>query len=366
MIVRLFVVSAFLGVVPSALRAQDTVHLKDGRVESGLVTEQASGFLVLRPAKPGQALQRIETGKVATVRFGSRPEMERAAAAQGNERLELLRRIWYLMRPSIALPESPAGEWGLQFAAAILNSELPDHVRLSFEVFQTIETTDWNRDRRHAARRGRFNAMLNLGLMEEAMAEAHRVADDPNQEDPELLILARMMLGDLAFRQLKELEKEHPRWDLDDEVRPQRNALYDRALDHYLFAHLYHGDQTEAAARGLWAAVQVMRHGGESAAATARARDLLSLYPGTPEAATAGALAKDAPPELPEDPEDPEPPEPPEPADEEAPDTPDGPDGVVGPQEEAGPDTASPEPPPAAKPKSSRKKKSTKSKDTKP
>jgi hypothetical protein len=244
----------------------------------------------------------------------------------------------------------------LQFAAAILNSELPDHVKLSFEVFQTIETTDWNRERRHAARRGRFNAMLNLGLMEEAMAEAHRVADDPNQEDPELLILARMMLGDLAFRELKEIEKEHPRWDQDDEVRPQRNACYDRALDHYLFAHLYHGDQTESAARGLWAAIQVMRHGGETAAAAARAHDLLALYPGTPEAASAEPLAKEAPAPPPEESE-----EEAKPADEAEAGKPEAPpessDGDVG------PDAASPEPPPVTKPKSSRKKKSTAPKD---
>lgn len=360
MIVRCAAAVLMLGMVQSDLRAQDSVHLKDGRTETGMVTEQASGFLVMRPSKPGQAIQRIETGKVATVRFGTRPEMERAAAAQGNERLELLRRVWYLMRPSIALPESPSGEWGLQFAGAILNSDLPDHVKLSFEVFQTIETTDWNRERRHAARRGRFNAMLNLGLMEEAMAEAHRVADDPNQEDPDLLILARMMLGDLAFRELKEIEKENPRWDQDDDVRPRRNALYDRALDHYLFAHLYHGDQTESAARGLWAAIEVMNHGGESAAAAARAHDLVSLYPGTPEAESAQALAKEAPALQSEEPQTEEEATPSEDGDSVKPEDPESPDGEVG------PGTASPELPPAAKSKSSRKKKSTTSKDTAP
>jgi hypothetical protein len=275
--------------------AQDTVHYKDGRDEAGLVTEMTGGYLVLRPALPGQVIRRIDVGTVATARFGMRPEMEKALALQGIERLEMLRRVWYLLRPSIALPESPAGKWGLDFAEVILHSDLPDHVKLSFEVFQTIERNDWNRERRHAARRGRFNAMLNLGMMDEAMAEARRVAEDPSQEDPELLILARMMLGDLAFKQLRALEEDNPRWDIDDLVRPQRNALHDTAMDHYMFAHLYHGDRPEAAARGLWAAIQVMLHSGDKSAAAARAADLRALYPATHEAALAEPLAKQAP-----------------------------------------------------------------------
>lgn len=271
--------------------AQDTVHFKDGKSETGSVVELTGGFVVLRPPAANAPLRRLSAESIATVRFSERPEMERARASQGNDRLELLRRLWYLLRPSIDLPESPAGEWGLQFAAAILDSKVEDNVKLSFEVFQTIEERDWNRERRHAARRGRFNAMLNLGLMEEAMAEARAVASDPTQEDPELLIIARMMLGDLAFRQLKELEGENPRWELDDLVRPRRNALRDEALDHYFYAHLYHGDLPESAARGLAAAIQVILHDRDRPGAAARARDLLDLYPATEAAATVAALA---------------------------------------------------------------------------
>lgn len=271
--------------------AQDTIHFKDGKTETGNVVELTGGFVVLRPPAPNTTLRRHRAEDIATVRFSERPEMERARAAQGNERVDLLRRVWYLLRPSIDLPESPAGEWGLMFASAILNSQVQDNVKLSFEVFETIEQRDWNRERRHAARRGRFNAMLNLGLMEEAMAEARAVASDPAQEDPELLIIARMMLGDLALRQLKELEEENPRWDLDDLVRPRRNALRDEALDHYLYAHLYHGDLPESAARGLAAAIGVILHDKDRRGASARAKDLVTLYPDTEAAKANAALA---------------------------------------------------------------------------
>jgi hypothetical protein len=282
-------VSCSFAVLPAL--AQDTIHFKDGRTETGSVVELTGGFVVLRPPAPNAPVRRHRSEDIATVRFSDLPEMARALAAEGNERVDLLRRVWYLLRPSIALPESQAGEWGLQFAAAILDSRAEDNVKLSFEVFQTIEQQDWNRERRHAARRGRFNAMLNLGLMEEAMAEARAVASDPAQEDPELLIIARMMLGDLAFRQLKELEEENPRWDLDDLVRPRRNALRDDALDHYLYAHLYHGDLPESAARGLAAAIQVILHDKDRRGAAARARDLVTLYPGTEAAKASAELA---------------------------------------------------------------------------
>jgi hypothetical protein len=274
--------------------AQDTIHFKDGRTETGHVVELTGGFVVLRPPAANAPLRRHRSEEIATVRFSERPEMARALAAQGNERVDLLRRVWYLLRPSIDLPESPAGDWGLLFASAILGSQVEDNVKLSFEVFETIEQQDWNRERRHAARRGRFNAMLNLGLMEEAMAEARAVASDPAQEDPELLIIARMMLGDLAFRQLKELEEENPRWDLDDLVRPRRNALRDDALDHYLYAHLYHGDLPESAARGLAAAIEVILHDKDRRGAAARARDLITLYPGTEAAKASAELAAEA------------------------------------------------------------------------
>jgi hypothetical protein len=289
--------------------AQDTIHFKDGKTESGNVVELTGGFVVLRPPAPNAPVRRHRSEDIATVRFSERPEMERARAAEGIERVDMLRRVWYLLRPSIGQPESPAGEWGLLFADAILGSQVEDNVKLSFEVFQTVEQQDWNRDRRHAARRGRFNAMLNLGLMKEAMAEARAVASDPAQEDPELLIIARMMLGDLAFRQLKELEEENPRWDLDDHIRPLRNALRDEALDQYLFAHLYHGDLPDSAARGLAAAIQVILHDKDRRGAAARARDLVTLYPGTEAAKASAELAAEAKPDAKEKEADEDPPE---------------------------------------------------------
>ena len=280
-----------------ACHAQDTIHFLNGKSQTAIVSEVTAQFIVLKDPPPANTIHRLNLPDVATVIFGPRPEMEKARASEGTARLDALRRVWYLLRPSLELPESPAGQWGLEFAQAILHSDLPDNVRLSFEVFQTIEERDWNRQRRHAARRGRFNAMLNLGLMDQAMAEARKVAADPGQEDPELLILSRMMLGDLAFKELKALESENPRWDQDDLIRPRRNALHDTALDHYFFPHLYHGDRPESAARGLWAAVQLMLHSGDKPAAAARARDLATLYPGTPEATLAAPLAKECPPD---------------------------------------------------------------------
>lgn len=269
----------------------DTLHFKDGRVEQVTVSEVSRSFVVLKPDNPGGRVRRLDRSDVAFVEFGRRREMDLAESRKGTERLEALRRVWYLMRPSLELPESPAGDWGMRFAGAILESTVEDNVRLSFEVYRTIEQRDWSRARRLDARRGRFNAMLNLGMTEDAMREAQAIATDLEEEDPGLLITAKAMLGDRAFKKLKALQEEHPRWELDDRVRPRRQALVDEALDHYLFPHLYHGDRPEDAAGGLASVVDLLRFAGDEPAARLREQDLMRLYPDTPQARAIEAAA---------------------------------------------------------------------------
>ncbi len=268
--------------------ARDTLYAADGRTVEAEVTEVTGAHIVIRAADGRTAT--MDRDEIVMATFGLRPEMDAAEQAEGLERVDALRRLWYLLRPSIELPESPAGEWGLKFATALLASEVEENRELAFEVFQTIEDRDWNRIRRHEAGRGRFNALLRLDRMDEAMAEAERLAADPENADPALLILARLMLGDLARASLAALEEEHPRWQLDDDVRPRRQDLLDEALDHYFFPHLYHGDRPADAARGLASAIELFLQAGLPEAAAARAEDLVRLYPDTPEADEVASL----------------------------------------------------------------------------
>ena len=77
------------------------------------------------------------------------------------------------------------------------------------------------------------------------------------------------------------LELAHPRWIEDDEVRPEREALFHRAVDRHLFAYLHYGSEEAVAARGLWGAREVFEFAGEGERARECARDVVELYPET-------------------------------------------------------------------------------------
>jgi len=281
---RLFFKLLAASACASLAAAGDTLYFKDGRTQETEIIEVTDHHVVTRNADRRNTT--LDRADIVTARFARRPEMDAADSAEGIQRIDNLRRVWYLLRPSLEMPESPAGDWGLAFAESLIDSTVEDNVRLAFEVFETIQSRDWSRSRRHAAHRGRFNTMLNLGQFDEALAEAKRIANQPEGGDPELLILARLMLGDLARRDLAALEDEHPRWIEDDDVRPRRQALFDTALDHYLYPHLYHGDRPADAARGLASVIKLFEDFGPVDAAAPRIQDLILLYPTTPEAGT--------------------------------------------------------------------------------
>ena len=97
------------------------------------------------------------------------------------------------------------------------------------------------------------------------------------------------------FESLKQLQTENPKWEEDDTVRPDRNRLYHRTVDQFLWPYLFHGTREESAARGLIAAAEVYQLGGDDAAARACLEDVIQLYPATRQAAEANQRAKHLP-----------------------------------------------------------------------
>ena len=84
------------------------------------------------------------------------------------------------------------------------------------------------------------------------------------------------------------------RWEEDDVVRPERNELYNRTLDQFLYPYLFHGSDEKAASRGLWSAVEVYLSANDRESALARANDIVILYPGSNYAARARTLLEEA------------------------------------------------------------------------
>ncbi len=83
---------------------------------------------------------------------------------------------------------------------------------------------------------------------------------------------------------------DNPRWQEDPFATPERNRLYDEALALYLYPALFFGSEINAAARGLWGAVEIYQFAGDLKQALEASRDLVSIYPETVYASQAQAL----------------------------------------------------------------------------
>jgi hypothetical protein len=269
----------------------DVVFRADGSTVAGRVTVVQLLFLKLNVKlvedQPKATLS-IPLVDVDHIDFGERQIIEAYLERVNPDELIHLERFWRQRESLLKLPESTAGAFGLALADLLLDSKSVSHQLRAMQLFQRIEKEDWSADRRVLAREGRLRALVRLGRAEEAVEEARAIAEEA--EDPRVLIEAKYVLAEAGMVRLRELEDKNPRWDEDDEVRPERNRLYNEVLDLFLFPYLFYGSYEHQAARGLWGAVEVYRFSKELDSAVERARDLVYLYPQGSDAAAAKAL----------------------------------------------------------------------------
>jgi len=125
--------------------------------------------------------------------------------------------------------------------------------------------------------------------------ETDRIAWEITEDDgnTEAMLMATAWLADRHFEDLKQLEEEHPRWDMDDEVRPLRARLYHLSLDFALYPSLFHGTHEEESADGLRKVWMVHQYTGAPQLALQTLEDLAALYPDSEAAGnTAAELAR--------------------------------------------------------------------------
>jgi hypothetical protein len=127
---------------------------------------------------------------------------------------------------------------------------------------------------------------MSLGRSEEAVIEARQLTQDPQISAP-AAVAAHLLLAHTDFNALKKLDEENPLWLEDDTIRPERETLFHQTLETALKPSLFYGSLEEAAADGLWLAIEVMAFDRSLPDAAHRARDLIHLYPNSPRAAQA-------------------------------------------------------------------------------
>jgi hypothetical protein len=269
---------------------QDTIFLRQGDRLVGKLTgidEQSIRLRRLLPAfnatppdaAPVYASVSILRSHVDRVEF-SLDERQRLLLKNASVRnLSEIEDLWHQGRLWLPIPKSPTAEIGLAFGDLLLQSGDLANIRKALNLFTTIEKEAWSHSDAARARQGRLRATVAEGSLQEAIAEAKEI--ERTSKDPAILIEAKFILAQAGQKALRKLLDDNPRWEEDAAVRPQRDRLYQEALEHYFYPALFYGSEIEVASRGLWGVVEISRLAGDLRQAADAARDLIEIYPGT-------------------------------------------------------------------------------------
>ena len=227
----------------------------------------------------GIAKRTIPASQVKFVDFGPIPGeldlIENLYSATAKE----IDEIWDKKFGNLHRPRNNAGKIGIALGHALLRDDREFQWKRALDLFDLIREKAWDDESKKAARQGRLKSLIRLGEIETAIVEARALAAET--EDATMLIEARYILAQADFSKLKKIEEENPKWEEDDDVRPERERLYHAVVDQLLWPYLFHGTLEEQAARGLVSAGQVYRFAKKEDEAKACFEDVLKLYPST-------------------------------------------------------------------------------------
>jgi tetratricopeptide (TPR) repeat protein len=288
-------------------RALDTLFLTGGETRPGRVLALDADTLRLRvpmPPRPGAApgeqavFATVSIPRTSIVRIEFEPDPARDALLKNPSAGDLaaIETLWKQWEPFLGMAKSPAGRIGNRLGDVLLQTKSEGDAARALGLFMRIEQEAWDEEEHMVARQGRLRAMVATGRAKEAVAEAVELAR--NDEDSAVLIEAKYIIASAADQRLRDLVEANPRWKEDIYVIPEHARLMNEALDEYLYPYLFLGSERGAAARGLWGAARVCRFVGDLPNALECARDIVSLYPDAPEAASARALIESLPEEI--------------------------------------------------------------------
>lgn len=265
----------FLTLVVFCLLARaETLELTNGKkAEVRLLKAEEAGARI----EFNGAVRVVPWSEIKSIDWPVVPEETAAMDAVGKGApLVRVMDLWVAKKPWLARPNSDAGTFGLFIAAQLAKRSLAEERTRARELFEVVFAQDWNPARRDAALLGRMQMDLAEGKLESVAAE---IAKLPSTASVGLLVDARYALATANALALGALEKEHPKWEQEDDVLPKRTALFNRTVDDLLYPVLFHGADESRCRRNLQSLVQFYKNFREPAAAEATQRDLERLYP---------------------------------------------------------------------------------------
>lgn len=281
--------------VASLAKGEDVIYLKTGesavcRIDA--ITPKITNFTLLTDPGPagGSARRTVATERVDYFVFGFKPGEEAVYQNRGKEDSGVLGKWWNTWFAHLGRRRSRTAAFGNAFGHALLRENSEQNAKRALAVFDRIMARAWSDRDIAEARQGRLRALMAMGDLETATHEAQLLEGET--EDPGLLIEVKYLLAQADFETLKRLVEENPKWEEDDEVRPERNRLYHSVVDQLLWPHLFHATRENEAARGLFGVAGVYRFSGADALALAACEDLIQLYPDTGFTPGAAALVE--------------------------------------------------------------------------
>ena len=283
----------------SIVSAQDTIEYLDGNNRTGRLAGADDKVFKLRIPAPvaGQqaAVISINRNEVEKIIFGPDPDLETVINDPVIGRTAFARLLWQRLEPFLSVPESPTAKAGLAYGDILLLSADANRHNEALDLFRRIETKAWNEQDRGRALRGRLQALLCLGRVDEASREVEEMA--ARTEDPELLLETKLLLAETRLAALRALLGANPRWSEDPPVQAERKRLLNETLDLALYPFLFHGTSREQAAKGLWLAREAHLLAGDTDTARDVATDIIVIYPQTRHAGPAREALQEKPPE---------------------------------------------------------------------
>jgi hypothetical protein len=272
----------------SPLWGADIVTLVNGESKTGRVLGMEQELLLLStqpiPGLPTVDM-RIPKGRVAAIAFGADEPRDAFLQNALQRDLPTVAELWKSFAPFLPVQGSPTARIGLRYALLLLEADSGAARIDPLPIFEKIAALAPSKQEKEAAKQGILRTLLRTGQWVRAESEA--VATAGTQCGAALLAEARLTAGLVQKIRLRAFTEENPRWKLDAFARPQRERLYQCALDNLLAAALVFGAPAELAARARLAALEVYAAEGEASRANALAEDIVALSTDSAEARAA-------------------------------------------------------------------------------
>jgi len=243
----------------------------------------------------GLARRTVPFREIASITFRFTPTEAAAHEDPKPTHVPLLGALWENRKPTLRVNNPETILTGICLATALRSEPTPETLKRASAVLSQVLAKDIPPHLRESAKGENLIIEFLTALTADNIPLAEEIAWKITSETdyPDAMLLATGFLGERHFEQLQALEKEHPRWHLDDEVRPLRERLYHLSLDFPLYPSLFHPNRKRAASEGLRATAEVYRFAKSPELRLAALEDLAALYPESQAAKDTAALLSD-------------------------------------------------------------------------